>query len=159
MDRRLLRFFRTAGHTVVGIFSRSGEHAAIWMLLGTTGMALDGSRRTSWFRATFVTGFAYLLNIAIKFVVRRRRPQLIDLPPLASTVTQLSFPSAHSTSSFAAARAFSQLVPAAPLYLMACAMALSRLYLGLHYPSDIAAGATLGTLVGRLARSKKEMAS
>lgn len=123
------------------------------MGLGLAGMAFDAPRRHSWFNATFITGIAYLTNIALKFVVRRRRPQLEDLPPLASTVTQLSFPSAHSTSSFAAARAFSTLLPASPLYALATAMALSRVYLGLHYPSDVLAGAALGTAIGSAGRN------
>jgi undecaprenyl-diphosphatase len=69
-----------------------------------------------------------------------------------ATPTGLSFPSSHSTSSFAAARAFGRLLPPGPLYGAAVAMALSRLYLGVHYPSDIAAGAALGTALGSAAR-------
>jgi undecaprenyl-diphosphatase len=83
--------------------------------------------------------------------VRRKRPQLEKLPALISTPTSLSFPSAHASSSFAAARAFSALLPVR-LYVPATAMALSRVYLGVHYPSDIAAGALLGTLVGSVGR-------
>jgi membrane-associated phospholipid phosphatase len=91
---------------------------------------------------------AYALNTAIKFVVRRRRPQLSGLPPLASTPTQLSFPSAHSATAFAGARSYSRLgLPRAPLYVLATATALSRPYLGLHYPSDVIAGAALGGAV------------
>jgi undecaprenyl-diphosphatase len=62
-------------------------------------------------------------------------------------VSQLSFPSAHATSSFAAARAYRGLAPAPALYGVALALAVSRPYLGVHYPSDVAAGATLGTLI------------
>jgi membrane-associated phospholipid phosphatase len=85
-------------------------------------------------------------------VVRRTRPALEELPALIATPTALSFPSAHSTSSFAAARAFSALMPPKPLYAAAGAMALSRIYLGVHYPSDVAVGAALGTLIGSRAR-------
>ncbi|MGI8731395.1 MAG: phosphatase PAP2 family protein [Solirubrobacteraceae bacterium] len=134
-------------------FSSLGEHAAIWLALGLAGAAADAPRRASWLRATRSVLYAYALNTLLKTVVRRRRPQLEQLPALISTPTSLSFPSAHASSSFAAARAYSALVPAgAPLYATATAMALSRVYLGVHYPSDIAAGALLGTLVGGAGR-------
>jgi undecaprenyl-diphosphatase len=94
---------------------------------------------------------AYGLNTAIKLAVRRRRPELEGLPPLTGTPTALSFPSAHATSSFAAARAYSRLLPAAPLYGVATALALSRVYLGVHFPSDSLAGAALGLTVATLA--------
>jgi undecaprenyl-diphosphatase len=93
---------------------------------------------------------AYLLNIGLKYVVRRKRPVVEDLPPLSSTVSGLSFPSAHATTSFAAARELSRGLPAAPVYGLATAMALSRPYVGVHYPSDIAAGAALGTALSGL---------
>jgi undecaprenyl-diphosphatase len=95
-----------------------------------------------------VVAGAYGLNTVLKLVVRRARPDVPGLPALIGTPTQLSFPSAHATSSFAAARAYGRLVPRAPLYVLACALAWSRVYLGVHYPSDVAAGAALGTVVG-----------
>jgi decaprenylphosphoryl-5-phosphoribose phosphatase len=153
VDVRLYRLLRqhrqdAALELPVRRFSRLGEHAAIWLALGLAGAAAEPSRRGRWLRATRAVLLAYALNTLLKTVVRRRRPQLEKLPALISTPTSLSFPSAHASSSFAAARAFGRLMPAAPLYAIATAMALSRVYLGVHYPSDIAAGALLGTLVG-----------
>jgi undecaprenyl-diphosphatase len=159
VDVRLYRLLREHGHDAslerpIRRFSLLGEHAAVWVVLGLAGAALDPPHRTTWLRATRSVLVAYALNTLLKTVVRRRRPQLEKLPALIVTPTSLSFPSAHASSSFAAARAYSALLPGAPLYAGAAAMALSRVYLGVHYPSDIAAGAMLGTLVGNAGRAR-----
>jgi len=94
---------------------------------------------------------SYALNFAVKVAVRRPRPELPGLPPLTPTVSRLSFPSAHATTSFAAARVFNGLVPGPVLYAAAGLFAVSRPYLGVHYPSDVLGGAALGTAVGLVA--------
>jgi membrane-associated phospholipid phosphatase len=153
LDERLLRIARTRGHTpraerVVARFSKLGEHAGIWLAMGIVGGALDGERRGEWRRATATVAGVYALNTAIKQMVGRRRPELTGLPALTGTPTGLSFPSAHASTSFAGARLYAQLgLPTVPLYALATGLALSRLYLGVHYPSDVLAGATLGSLV------------
>jgi decaprenylphosphoryl-5-phosphoribose phosphatase len=157
LDRSALLVARTRGHArpierAVAAYSRTGEHAACWFGLGLGGalLARDEEHRRSWLRGVGIVAGAYAANYAVKLSVRRRRPELERLPPLTPTVSQLSFPSAHATTSFAAARAYRSLAPGWALYAAAAAFALSRPYLGVHYPSDVIAGSLLGTAVGEL---------
>jgi decaprenylphosphoryl-5-phosphoribose phosphatase len=157
LDLALYRRVRALAHTPETVrwvrrYSRLGEHGAVWLALGLAGAAVDGERRGRWLRATACVGLAYLISTSIKLAIGRRRPVVEDLPHLMATPTGLSFPSSHSTSSFAAVQAFGDLLPRLPLLGVAAGMAFSRLYLGVHYPSDVAAGAALGTALGRAGR-------
>lgn len=156
LDQRLLVAARTRGHArgaerAVAAYSKTGEHAAYWLALGALGAATsNGARRRNWRRGMTIVAGSYALNQAVKFTVRRPRPELDGLPPLTRTVSRLSFPSAHATTSFAAARAYRGLAPGWALYGAAVAFALSRPYLGVHYPSDVLAGAALGSAVAEV---------
>ena len=156
LDTALLRFLRTHGHApaverAVAGFSKLGEHGALWLALSGAGAALDTGRRGDFLRAGRTVLASFAANQAIKLVVRRPRPQLDDLPLIVKTMSNRSYPSAHATTSAAGARALSPLLPPAPLYAVAAALALSRPYLGVHYPSDTLAGAILGAAVAELA--------
>lgn len=158
LDERVLLAARTRFHgpraeRLITGFSRLGEYGAIWLAIGAAGQTLDARRRPAWRKATGIVALTYTLNTAIKQIVRRPRPQLAGLPALTSTPTKLSFPSAHTSTSVAGAISYARLgLPAVPLFALAKGLALSRLYLGVHYPSDIAAGALLGALVAGAAR-------
>jgi undecaprenyl-diphosphatase len=155
IDERLLRVARTRGHTparerAVRRFSLLGEHAGVWIAIGAAESLLadEGEGRACWRRATAVVAATYGANTCLKLAIRRVRPELPGLPPLTKTPTRYSFPSAHASTSFAAALAYNRAgLPALPLYSLAKAMAFSRLYLGVHYPSDVVAGVALGTAV------------
>ncbi|HVT00179.1 MAG TPA: phosphatase PAP2 family protein, partial [Solirubrobacterales bacterium] len=89
------------------------------------------------------------LNYGVKLIVRRPRPVLAGLPPLGGAPSSLSFPSAHSTSSFAVATAMTRVDRRAAIaFVPAAALAAGRPYLGMHYPSDVAVGVLLGLGLG-----------
>ena len=89
-------------------------------------------------------------NQLVKLAFRRPRPDLPELPRLTGTMSNRSYPSAHATTSACGARVLSPLV-GVPLYPVAVAMSLSRLYLGVHWPSDVVAGYALGAAIGEVA--------
>jgi decaprenylphosphoryl-5-phosphoribose phosphatase len=157
LDTALLRFLRTRGHAPVveltaKSLARSGEYGAIWFAAGLVAAAFDPPRRGRWLTAAALPPAAIGVNYGVKVLARRRRPVLDGLPPLGGAPSSLTFPSAHSTASFAAAAAMSRIAPgrARVLYAAAAAMALTRPYLGMHYPSDVLAGAALGLALGHV---------
>lgn len=154
VDTAGMRFIRKQARSrrataVVRRYSHLGEHGALWIAIGVAGTAVDGRDRRRWATGLAGVGAAYVVNTSLKQVARRPRPNFADLPPLIPTPGPLSFPSSHSASSAAAVVGFSGLLPRTPLVIAASTMAISRVHLGVHYPSDIAVGATLGTLVAK----------
>jgi undecaprenyl-diphosphatase len=156
IEERLLRTMRTRGHHrhvegAMRALATAGEWGAIWTGGGLAAAALDPPRRRRWLLAAAVAPCAIGANYAVKLAVRRRRPQLSGLPRLGNAPSEHSFPSAHATSSVAAATAMSRIAPgAAPaLFALAALICLTRPYLGMHYPSDVVAGAALGVALGR----------
>jgi membrane-associated phospholipid phosphatase len=154
MDRRLYLLLRTAGHSpgaerAVRRFSKLGEHGLGWQAFALAGAAFDAQRRPQWLRAWRTIAASFLANQAVKFVVRRPRPDVPGLPALTDTLSNRSYPSAHATTSAAAATALAPLVGGA-VWPPAVAMSLSRLYLGVHWPSDTLAGFALGVAFAEL---------
>jgi membrane-associated phospholipid phosphatase len=154
-DLALLRLLRTRGHSprmerAVLAYTAAGEHGLLWHSLAVSGALLDGAERPRYLRAIRAVLIGYAVNTALKQAFRRARPVLEELPWLAPTISGHSYPSAHSTMSFAAAGTLSAALPPVPLYAAATAMALSRPYVGVHYPTDVLAGAGRGVAVARL---------
>jgi len=153
-DLTLLRLMRTSGHTpgmerLAKLLGKAGNNGAIWFALGALLAIVDGSNREAWIVCAFLGPIAIGLNYVVKAIVKRPRPVLEGLPPLGGAPSSLSFPSAHATSSFAVATAMARVEPLGALaFLLAIALALGRPYLGMHYPSDVLAGAALGVLLG-----------
>lgn len=158
MDRRLLSALRHCGTdrrvaAAARALSWAGEHGALWLAAGLVGAAVDRERRPEWLRGTALTAGAHLASMGVKRVVRRPRPGAeIGAEPLVRTAGRHSFPSSHATSAAAAAVAYGALRPVGARLVppLAAAMCVSRMVVGVHYPSDVAAGAALGALTARL---------
>ena len=97
-----------------------------------------------------------LITTGLKFAIDRPRPYIVepDPPPLMAATLDLSFPSGHASTSFAAAAMLTWFIPrAAPvLFTLAVLVAASRVYVGVHYPLDVVAGAILGLGVTSILR-------
>ncbi|HEY8082457.1 MAG TPA: phosphatase PAP2 family protein [Solirubrobacterales bacterium] len=156
LDLRLLRTMRTRGHApgvehAARALGKAGNNGAMWVAIGLVLAIVDSSNREAWLICAALGPVAIGLNYVVKLIVKRPRPVLEGLPPLGGAPSSLSFPSAHATSSFAVATAMTRVAPeAAVVFVLAAALALGRPYLGMHYPSDVLAGALLGVGLGLL---------
>lgn len=131
-------------------YSRLGDYGLGWMALGACVGAAKGSPRLA-LELPAVVVAAFGLNAAVKHAVGRDRPPAEgSTPHLISAPSSSSFPSTHAATAAAGAIAIGTQAPAyAPeLALAALAMAASRVYLGVHHGSDIAAGLAVGALTG-----------
>jgi len=158
LDHRLLRSTRRAlgGTPAVPVargLSYFGEHALGWLAVGAVGW-LRGRRRDEW--ATGLAGVvgAHAAGVVVKRLVRRVRPDLADVPALVATPSRLSFPSAHSCSTAAAAVGYGPMIGRAPMAAVTAVMLVSRVLLGVHYPSDVLSGAALGAGVAAALRRR-----
>lgn len=137
---------------VVPAFSRLCNHGELWILLALILLAIPKTRRCGAAVAAALVLDLLFCNGVLKPLVRRVRPcdvnQAVSL--LIPRPTDFSFPSGHTAASFAAAAALwkarSRL--RVPALITAVLMGLSRLYLYVHWPSDVVGGALVGSGCG-----------
>lgn len=132
------------------------NHGEVWVILAILLLLFKRTRRAGMVLTIALLMDVICCNMVLKPLIARIRPCNVNraVNLLISKPRDYSFPSGHATSSFAAVGALK--ASGSPLWIPAFILALlicfSRLYLYVHWPSDILAGALLGTLLGFLAR-------
>lgn len=131
------------------------DHGEIWLTLALILLLRPGTRKCG---AAILLAMVFGLilgNGVIKNVVARPRP-FVSYPELHRLVDpggEFSFPSGHTLTSFCAATALFCFYkkPAAAAYVLAALIGFTRLYVAVHYPTDVLAGAVLGIVLGTIA--------
>ena len=149
---------RTALLTPLAVaYTHLGDHGMLWIALSVLLLCFKKTRKAGAAGLLALLLSLIFTNGILKHLVSRPRPWLTveGLLPLVAEPDPNSFPSGHTSAAFAAASAWCRALPrrwmgALALALAAC-VALTRLYVGVHFPSDVAAGVLVGLLCGWLA--------
>lgn len=139
---------------VMRIFTLAGTAGALWGVLAAAAFVLGGFYLPALLVPWAAVAGSWVLAEAAKYLFDRARPHDsgLGIAPLVKTPSSSSFPSGHSATAAAGAISLSVTYPAfTPAFVLGgLIVILSRIYLGVHYPSDVCAGAVIGALCALL---------
>ena len=132
-----------------------GDGGIFWIILSVLLLLFKKTRKVGLCCALGLIFDLLVVNIAIKPLVARIRPYEIikEISILTHQPGDHSFPSGHSAGSFACAWAFFRAYKkkwGIPALVLASLVSLSRLYVGVHYPTDVLGGVVIGIILGEL---------
>ncbi len=137
---------------IIGI-TYLGNAGIFWIALSVLLLCLPNYRKLGLTSGVSLIFDLLSVNIFIKKAVARVRPyEVIEgLTKIIGAQSDYSFPSGHTAASFAVATVLLMRAPkklSIPMFILACLISLSRLYVGVHYPTDILGGVIIGAICG-----------
>ena len=141
---------------VVSVYTKLGDAGLLWISLSLAFLLNKRTRKAGALALCAMILGLIVTNLTIKPLISRPRPWLVwPITPLVTEKDPNSFPSGHTCAAFAAAMTWVRTLPRRRdrviVAVMAVLMGLSRLYVGVHYPSDVLAGAVIGSLCAWIA--------
>lgn len=157
IELKILDWFQTL-HTpvldkIMTSITKLGDAGIFWIILTLLFLIIPKMRKTGIIMAAALIMDLLICNVAVKNLVARTRPYDVNtgIQLLVAKLHDYSFPSGHTAASFASVTALyfaGEKKLWKPALVLACLIAVSRLYLYVHYPTDVLGGMVFGILAG-----------